>query len=182
MQWKNSNSGFGIIAILLHWVMALFIIGLVCIGLYMTALPVSIQKLNYYGWHKEFGMLMFMFIIVRLSWRLYNTTPTLAELPFWEKVAARAVHWAFYVILFLQPIVGWLISSAAGLPVSFFGWFVFPTLIAANEEYRMLFTQVHQALGYILIVIFFLHVSAALKHYFYNKDNIMQRMLWPHSE
>lgn len=177
MQLKNTRDRFGLIAILLHWLMAILIIGLVCMGLYMTELPVSKQKLIYYGWHKEFGMLVLMLVGVRLSWRLYNINPTLVELPTWERVAARTVHWAFYFFMFLQPITGWLISSAAGLPVSFFGLFVIPSLIPANEEQRMFFTEMHQWLAYALIATFFLHVGAALKHYFINKDNIMQRML-----
>lgn len=175
----NSKDHFGMVAIILHWVMAILIIGLLAFGLYMTRIPISAQKLKLFGWHKEFGMLVLMLIIVRLTWRLQNTTPSLANLPWWEEIAARIVHLAFYFLMFALPITGWLVTSAADLPVSFFGWFVFPNLISPDEGQRLLFTEVHKWLAYLLIVIFCMHVGAALKHYFINKDAIMQRMLWP---
>lgn len=176
---KNTETRFGIIAILLHWIMAILIVGLLALGLYMTNIPISVQKLKLYGWHKEFGILALMLLIVRLTWRLRNTTPSLNGLRRWETIAARVVHGAFYILMLVLPISGWLITSAAGLPVSFFGWFLLPNLIDANTTQRLLFTEIHEWLSYALIAVFCMHVSAALKHYFINKDTIMQRMLWP---
>lgn len=178
IQITNTKNRFGIMAILLHWIMAILLIGLLALGLYMTRIPISLEKLKLYGWHKEFGMLAFMLVIVRLTWKFRNTTPSLNLLR-WETIAARTVHGAFYLFMFALPISGWIITSAAGLPVSFFGWFLLPNLVSANEAPRILFSEVHQWLAYALIVVFCMHVSAALKHYFINKDNIMQRMLWP---
>lgn len=76
-----------------------------------------------------------------------------------------------------MPISGWLITSAAGLPVSFFGLFTLPNLIAPNEELLPWFEMAHQWLGYALIFTIVLHTSAALKHHFINKDNILKRMI-----
>lgn len=179
MLLKNTVSRFGLIAILLHWTMAILLLFLIGLGLYMTRIPVSIHKLQYYGWHKEFGLLALMLVIVRLTWRLTNTLPTLAQLPRFEQIAARMAHWAFYFFMFALPITGWLLTSAAGLPVSFFGWFVLPNFVSADENSRILFTQIHQWLGYGLIATFCLHTTAALKHYFINKDEILQRMIRP---
>lgn len=176
---KNTNDRFGIIAITLHWIMAFLLIGLVALGLYMTRIPISVQKLQYFGWHKEFGILALMLVTVRLAFRLSSLTPNLNELPSYEIIAARLVHFLFYIFMFALPITGWLISSAAGLPVSFFGLFILPTLIAANEANQSFFAEIHEWLAYALIVTFILHVGAALKHYFINKDKILQRMLWP---
>jgi cytochrome b561 len=94
-----------------------------------------------------------------------------------EKIAARSVHYTFYVLMFALPVSGWIITSAAGLPASFFGLFVLPTLVAPNEETRILFQEIHRWVGYGLIAIIVLHVSAALKHHFINKDDILRRML-----
>ncbi|HGI8166039.1 TPA: cytochrome b [Legionella pneumophila] len=176
MRLKNSESHFGLVAILLHWVMAILIIGLLALGLYMVELPISLQKLKLYGWHKEYGLLVLALVIVRLSWRIINSTPQLT-LPWWEKLAARLMHWAFYGFMFAMPISGWLITSAAGLPASFFGLFTLPNLIAPNEAWREFFEWAHQWLGYGLIAAIFLHVSAALKHHFINKDDILRRMI-----
>src|SRR3990167_5759748 len=176
MLIKNSADQYGIIAIFLHWLMAILIIGLLALGLYMVPLPISHAKLKLYGWHKEYGLLALGLVALRLIWRLLNITPRLT-LPFLEKLAARTVHWAFYVFMFAMPISGWLITSAAGLPASFFGLFVLPNLVSPNEESRMLFEEIHQWLGYGLIVTILLHASAALKHHFVNKDDILMRML-----
>ena len=75
------------------------------------------------------------------------------------------------------PITGWLMTSAAGLPVSFFGLFVLPNLISPNDHLMKLFQEIHKWLGYGLIATFLVHTSAALKHHFINKDDILRRML-----
>src|SRR5579872_2280474 len=133
MQLFNSQNRFGIVTILLHWIMAILIIGLLAVGIYMTRIPVSLTKLKLYGWHKEYGLLVLMLAIVRITWRFINVNPELSSLARWEMLAARAVHWAFYFFMFAMPITGWLITSAAGLPASFFDLFVLPNLVAPSE-------------------------------------------------
>lgn len=159
--------------------MAILIIGLVILGLYMTRLPISLEKLKYYGWHKEFGILVLMFAIVRFTWRLSNTSPSLSNLQTWERVLARTAHYAFYFFMFALPISGWLITSAANLPVSFFGWFTLPDLMSASEVQRLFFTEAHEWLAYALIATFCLHVGGAMKHFIIDRDDILQRMLKP---
>lgn len=176
MQIKNSEDHYGLVAIFLHWLVAILIIGLLILGLYMVNLPISFEKLKLYGWHKEYGLLVLALVIFRLLWRLANTTPRL-EIPLLEKVAARVTHWAFYVFMFAMPISGWLITSAAGLPVSFFGLFTLPNLVAPNEETRQLYQVIHTWLGYGLIAIICLHTCGALKHHFIDKDDILRRMI-----
>lgn len=176
MQIKNSKTRFGSIAIILHWVMALLIIGLLALGLYMVRLPLSLDKLKFYGWHKECGLLVLFLVFFRLIWRLGNETPALA-LPRLEKIAALSMHWALYVLLFAMPITGWFMTSAAGFPVSFFGLFTVPNLIAPDEQARIFFAWVHEWLAYALITAVCLHTLAALKHHFINKDDILRRML-----
>lgn len=176
MQIKNSKYRFGIITIFFHWVMAILIIGLLTLGLYMVSLPISLQKLKLYGWHKEYGFVVLALVMLRLVWRLMNTTPQLS-LPWWEKFAAISMHWALYGFMFAMPITGWLLTSAAGLPVSFFGLFPLPVLIAPNEEWRPLFKEAHEWIGYGLIAAISLHTAAAIKHHFINKDDILRRMV-----
>lgn len=176
MRIINTTTRYGIISILLHWLMAILLIALLGLGLYMVGLPISLEKLKLYGWHKEYGILAFFLVLLRIIWRGVNITPHLS-LPLLEKIAARTVHWAFYGFMFAMPITGWLITSAAGLPVSVFGWFVLPNLIAPNSDWLKLFEEIHKWLGYGLIATIILHASAALKHHFINKDDILRRML-----
>lgn len=177
MLIKNTDQRYGIIAIFLHWLMAILILGLIALGWYMTGLVIGIEKLKLYGWHKEFGVLVLMLVVLRLIWRLANNLPSLASLATLERWGARTVHWAFYGFMFAVPISGWMMSSATGLPVSFFGLFVLPDLISANEQARQLLVVTHKWLAYGLLATICLHIAAALKHHFINKDDILKRML-----
>lgn len=177
MHIENTNEHFGIIAIIFHWLMAIILIGLVIIGLYMTSLPSGPQKLSLIGLHKEFGFLILMLVMLRIVWRLKNILPSHASLSSFERLAARLSHWIFYMLMFALPMTGWIFSSAAGYSTSFFGLFVIPPLIEPNPAIRTLFSEIHEWLAYGLIATFCLHVAAALKHHFINKDNILKRML-----
>jgi len=174
---KNTQNEYGSIAILLHWVMAVLIIILLILGLYMVGLPIGSRKLKFYGWHKELGVLVLGLVLVRVSWRLSNVLPRLDDIPRWEAIAARATHWAFYLLMGILPITGWVMSSATGLPVSFFGLFVLPDIVGPNEGLRVLFQEIHEWLAYIMIALICLHVAAAFKHWLINKDDVMRRML-----
>jgi cytochrome b561 len=176
MQIKNSNDHYGMIAMILHWAMAILLIALLILGLRMTGLPISLEKLKFYGWHKEYGILALILFIIRIIWRFMDITPSLS-LPLMEIIAARAVHWAFYGFMFTIPMTGWLITSAAGVPVSFFGLYVLPNLIRPNNDIMILFQEIHKWLGYGLITTIILHAFAAFKHHFINKDTILRRML-----
>jgi cytochrome b561 len=179
MRIKNTESRYGIIALLFHWVMALIIISLLAVGLYMHSLPIGALKLRLYGLHKEFGMLVLMLVMLRIVWRIGNITPLLPAItPPWQKLAAHAVHWAFYGFMFAMPITGLLMTAAAGLPASFFGLFVVPNFIAPNHDLQHLFKEMHEWLAYGLIATLCAHIGAALKHHFINKDDILRRIFW----
>ena len=178
MLIKNTKNRYGIIAILLHWLIATLIIGMLILGLYMVDQPDSPDKMKLFGWHKEFGFVVLTFAFIRVYWRLINQTPDL-KIPAWEALSSRLVHWTLYGFMFAMPLTGWLLSSAAGYPVSFFGLFTIPTLIARNEQLMHLFGTLHQWLAYTLIALIALHTAAAFKHHFIDKDNILKRMIFP---
>jgi cytochrome b561 len=176
MALKNSNLAYGSGAIILHWVIAVLIIGLLAIGLIMVRMPISLEKLKFFGWHKEYGIIALLLAVARSMWRLANITPQL-DIPRWEVIAARSVHYAFYGFMFAMPITGWLITSAAGLPVSLFGWWVLPDLVSPDPISMVQYEMIHRWLGYALIVTIGMHTAAALKHHFIDKDDILRRML-----
>jgi cytochrome b561 len=179
MAIKNTDQQYGIIAIFFHWLMAILIIGLIALGLYMVDLPISLQKLKLYGWHKEFGILILMLACLRILWRLINRLPTLPSyIPRWQQLAARIVHYVFYFFMFALPLTGWIISSAAGLSVSFFGLFLLPNLVSPNQATMSLFSDIHDYLAYSLIAIIGLHIAAVIEHYLVHKENIL-RKIWP---
>jgi cytochrome b561 len=178
MPIRNTENRYGIMAISVHWIMAILVIGMLVLGLYMARLPISLQKLKLYGWHKEVGILILMLVCFRLGWRMANVTPPLPGTLAWvQRVAAHMAHYALYALMILMPITGWMISSAADLPVSFFGLFTLPDIVSPSETLRVLMQSVHEWLGYALIAVITMHASAALQHHFYYKDNILRRML-----
>ncbi|HTM64070.1 MAG TPA: cytochrome b [Gammaproteobacteria bacterium] len=178
MQFKNSENRYGIIAIFLHWLIALVVIAMIILGLYMVRQPASLQKLKLFGWHKEYGMLVLFLFVLRLSWRFINVAPILpAHISALQKLAAHGMHYLLYGMMIAMPLTGWMTSSAAGLSVSFFGLFVLPDLVNPDDNLRMLLGEVHEWLGYILIALICAHAGAALQHHFYHKDDILRRML-----
>lgn len=178
MPFKNTENQYGNVAIGLHWIIAAIVISLLILGLYMTGLPIGLQKLKLYGWHKEFGILVLLLGIIRIAWRLSNKTPYLpTHLPAWQKLAAHGAHFALYFLMLVMPLTGWMMSSASGLPVSFFGLFILPDLVEPNEQLRFLLVNLHQWLGYGFIAVICLHTGAALQHHFIYKDTILRRIL-----
>lgn len=178
---KNTQDHYGVVAILLHWSMAVLVIGLAALGLYMVGLPdagFDKNKITLILYHKEFGLLVLFLFTVRLVWRVTQTLPQLvARLPDWQQIAARFVHLSFYALLFVMPVTGWLMSSAAGIPVSFFGLFMLPDLIHRDDELFQLLIEIHRWVGYVLILFICVHVGAALRHHFVFRDDTLRRML-----
>lgn len=176
LKLKNTEKRFGLVAVSLHWLIAILISSMLALGLYMTNFPKDAEKFQLYGWHKAFGILALGLIVLRVIWRLINITPQL-YLPRLEKIAAYAMHWSLYVVMMAMPLTGWLMSSAAGRPVSFFGLFTLPNLMQPNKAWQHFFASAHGWLAYALIAMIIIHTLAALKHYFIDKDDILQRML-----
>jgi cytochrome b561 len=119
-----------------------------------------------------------MLAIVRLVWRAMNPTPGLPDtLRSWERALARFTHAALYVLLFVLPVSGWLMSSARNFPVSWFGLFQLPDLVPPSRPLYDGLHETHEMLAFALGAIALVHVGAALKHHFVLKDDVMRRML-----
>jgi cytochrome b561 len=179
----NTQERYGVVAIALHWIMALWLGGLVAMGLYMVGLPeIGFDKLKItlILYHKELGLAALLIATIRLAWRMTNDLPALASaLPYWQKVTARLVHLSFYGLMFALPISGLLMSSATAIPVSAFGLFDLPDWVAPSEALFRRFIQVHRWLGYGLLVLIGVHAGAALMHHFVKRDDTLKKMLSP---
>ncbi len=178
---SNTRDHYGCIAILIHWAMAALLIALVALGVYMVRLPDSgfdTRKVELILYHKQLGLAAFLFVMLRLAWRVTNILPELVDaFPDWQKVLARFVHLAFYAVILALPVTGWLMSSAAGIPVSAFGLFQLPDLIARDEFLFDILVDVHHALGFALGGLIVVHAGAALRHHFALRDDTLKRML-----
>ena len=164
-------------AIRLHWLVALALFGTFALGLYMHELPLSPTKLKLYSWHKWAGVSIFLLVLVRLAWRLGHRPPDLpASMAAWQRQATAAVHGLLYLLMFAVPLSGWLMSSAKGFQTVWFGVLPLPDLVAKNEELGKFLQEAHEMLNFGLAALVALHVAAALKHHFVDRDDVMWRM------
>lgn len=166
-------------AVLLHWLIALLIIGAFTMGLVMTDIPgITPTKLKYYSWHKWAGVTILALAAVRLLWRLANRAPAYpSSMPRWEQSAAHHLHSLLYVLMFAVPLSGYFYTLSAGVPVVYFGLFELPVLIAPNPELKPVLKALHYWLNMGLAACVAVHVAAALKHVFIDRDGVIKRML-----
>ena len=161
----------------LHWLMAVMILGLLALGLYMSELPLSPQKLELYSWHKWFGVTVFLLVWLRLAWRLTHRPPALpATLSPGMRLAAHAGHGLLYGLMIAIPLSGWLMSSAKGFQTVWFGVLPIPDLLGRDRELGDLLQQVHKLLNLLLMLTLAGHVLAALWHHFVLRDDTLRRM------
>ena len=163
-------------AITLHWLLALLITATFCVGLYMTGLPLSPTRLKFFNWHKWAGATILALSVLRLLWRLAHRAPAPLPAPAWQHRLARIVHTALYAFFFAVPLSGWSYSSAAGFPVVVFGVLPLPNLMPKDKELAEFLEDVHGVLAWTLAVLVLLHVAAALKHRFIDRDATLSRM------
>jgi cytochrome b561 len=178
MPNQTSPARYSAVAQTFHWIIAGLIVTQFTLAWLADGLPLGVHKLALLARHKSFGMTVLMLAVLRLVWRLFNRPP---ELPTGmsksERHLAKATHVLLYVLIFLMPLTGWLMSSAKNYSVSWFGRFTWPNLIGPNERVFDALRTVHQTLSWLLFAVALLHILAALKHHFWNKDDVLTRML-----
>lgn len=178
MQLKNSATKYGVIAQLFHWIIVALVITQFVLANKAEDLPRGPALIATLGLHKSIGMTIFMLAIARLIWRWMNPVPPMpSNAPKWQQWGARLSHFGLYSLLLLMPMFGWLMSSARNFPVSWFGKFTFPDLIGPNETAYRFFHEGHELLSQVLFYLAIIHVIAALKHHFIDRDDVLTRML-----
>lgn len=173
-----SKARYTLTAVRLHWLMALMIAGLFGLGLYMTGLKLSPQKLQLYSWHKWAGVTVFLLALIRLGWRIGHKPPADPPgMPRWQVVAAHGAHHLLYLLMIAIPLSGWLMSSAKGFQTVWFGVLPLPDLLSKDKPLGELLEVVHASLNYALAAIVVAHATAAIKHHFIDRDDVLVRML-----
>lgn len=168
-------------AMLLHWLIAVLILGLFGLGIYMTDLPLSPQKLKLYSYHKWAGVSVFLLVLLRILWRIKHTPPALpSSQPHWQQLAAHVGHGLLYVLMIAAPVSGWLMSSAHGFTTVWFGVLPLPDLISKDPDLAATLKLVHRYLNYSFLAIVTGHALAAIKHQWVDRDGTLNRMLPNH--
>ena len=178
MQIKNSSERYGSIAQLFHWTIVVLIIVQVVLAEQADDAGSLLAKAKILTTHKSVGMTVFMLAVLRLVWRFVSGAPaSVTTAKVWQQRAATVMHWALYALILLTPLAGWLMSSAKSYSVSWFGLFTFPNLIAPDPARFDQLKELHETLAQSMVVLAMLHAAAALKHHFFDRDNVLRRML-----
>ncbi|PCJ48170.1 MAG: cytochrome B [Gammaproteobacteria bacterium] len=177
MSIKNTNESYGSIAIAIHWLMALIIITLLAVGFTMTGMEDGDEKWGIYAIHKATGLIIIGLAIFRWIWLFINDKPK--PLENWSKAdigLSHATKWILMLLMLIMPIAGLIMSLSGGHDVSFFGLFTIEGFAEKNEQLNHFFHEVHEIGGLVFAVVIVLHILAALKHHFYDKDKTLKRM------
>jgi cytochrome b561 len=178
MTIRNTPARWGHVAQFLHWLIVVLIIAQVILANIAEDLPIGMKKLAMFARHKSVGITILSLAVIRLLWRWANPTPLLpTTLKPYERVLAGFTHFGLYLLLFAMPLTGWMMTSARGFPVSWFGFFQLPDFVPKNDALYNAMKVTHDTLALALYAIVFLHVAAALKHHFLLKDDVLRRML-----
>ena len=172
-----SNVRYNSIAIILHWVMALLIFATWSIAIAVDDMPLSPARITGLSWHKWLGVTVFFLVILRLLWRATHSVPPLKlQMPAWQEKVMQLTHLTFYLLMLAIPVVGWLMSSAKGYTVNYFGLFELPDLVDKDKALGHQLKEIHEFLANGLMALVGLHILAALKHQFIDKDGLLSRM------
>ena len=176
----NDSQQYPALMRIIHWLMAIGMLGLIASGWYMAGLDKSVSyKYDIYFWHKSFGMLALVAIALRILVRLTSSVPPLpGSMPAYEKKLAHLTHFLLYVMMIAVPFSGFLMSDLGGHPISVFNWFTLE-LLEDNKDLAGTFWQIHTTIPYVFLGIIALHLAGALKHRFFDKpeNDVLKRML-----
>lgn len=178
MNWKNTANRYGSLSIGIHWLMLLLFIAVyACIELREFYPKGSDPREAMKTWHFMLGMLVFVLVWPRLLARLSGPTPAIQpEPPGWQQLSAKLLHLALYALMIVTPLTGWLLLSATGKPMPFFG-LELPALTGKNKELAKSVKEIHEFVGTAGYYPIALHAAAAFFHHYVQRDNTLTRML-----
>lgn len=173
-----STPGYSLTARVLHWVTAVLVLVMIPVGIVIANEWGGPAQTFLYNLHKSVGATLIPLVVVRLIYRLRNPPPPLPEdIPAIQRFAAHATHWALYVLLLAQPMVGYIMTSAYPAPVPFFGLFNLPPIWWEDRALSERLSVVHLYLGLSIAAVAAMHIGAALFHHFVRKDRVLMRMI-----
>jgi cytochrome b561 len=162
----------------LHWLIAILVLTAVTVGIVLPYTQPGPLQDAMFNAHKTFGAVIFILMVVRVTNRLVVGAPAPEPgIARWQKAVSSAVHGLLYVLLIVQPIIGYWANSAYGASINFFGLFNIPPIVGTNQPLAEQLFAVHRVLGLSIAALAALHIGAALQHFIIMRDGVLQRML-----
>lgn len=178
----QSKSSYSKTAIWLHWIIAALIVGQLVGGKVMHAMDPAPLKFEIYQLHKSFGFIILALSLFRLLWRLFHKAPALpAGMKPAEKFGAKLSHIGFYILMIAIPLSGWIMTSSSPYVIATEIFKIIPVPdvpgIPRTESFNDLMKDMHEYMAMAIAALLALHIGAALKHHFVNKDDVLTRMI-----
>jgi len=174
----EESRGYSPLSKWLHWGMAAFVLSIIPVGLTMTRLPSGKFQDNLFVVHESFGATILALACLRVAVRLIRGAPEpYPGLARWQRLAADVTHRSLYVLIVAVPVLGWAATSAYRAPISVYGLFELPPILAVDKPLAETLFGIHMAGAYLLTAFAFLHIGAALMHGFVHRDGVLERML-----
>lgn len=181
-----SSERYTSVAITLHWLIAIAIVGMILGGWYMGDLPDGAPGQYFlYQMHKSIGITILLLTVARIIWRVMNRPPALPEeMNGLEKTASHLVHIGFYGLMIALPLTGWLYSSVSvklDVPTVLYGIISWPDVPFVEglktETASGTVNFIHSKLAWVVLALLALHVAGAIKHEFSAEEGVLKRMI-----
>jgi cytochrome b561 len=161
----------------LHWLTAAMVLTIVPVGVAMVNIEGPWQNTLFHV-HRSLGVLLIPVVLFRLWYRMsHMPAPLPADIPAVQRSVANAVHHLLYVLLIIQPIIGWIATSAYRAPIMFFGLFEVPPIWPENRAFSEQLFTVHKGIALVLFLLLCAHIGGALYHHFIRRDRVLMRMV-----
>jgi cytochrome b561 len=175
---EGTVPGYTLTARILHWVTAVLVLTMIPIGIAMANADFGKAQDTLYHLHRSVGVLLLPIVVIRVIWRFLHPPPPLpSDIPAIQQVAAHTTHWALYALLIVQPVIGWIATSAYRAPILFFWLFEVPPIWPVDQPFSEAMFKVHRNLGIAIAFLACIHIGAALFHHFIRKDRVLMRMV-----
>ena len=178
MSLKNTETSYGKMSIILHWLMSVMVIGMVAVGFIVDAMSRGETKDMIVGLHISTGFIVLMLALFRWYWMLSNKKLSPVEgVSKAETGMSHATKWLLMLAIVAMPLSGMLMIMSFGKGVNVYGLFEVPALVSENKYVGRLFVKLHGWGGYAISAVIGLHIAGAIYHHFIKKDDTLNRML-----
>lgn len=169
---------YDLTARIFHWFTAVLVLTMIPFGIVMLRIDAGPTQDLLFNLHRSIGVILLPIVLLRLFWRLkHPPLPLPEDIPLLQRGVAHATHWMLYLLLIVQPIIGWIGTSAYRAPITVFWLFTLPPIWPEDRAFSEAILKVHQNLGFLIAALVCAHIGGALFHHFVQKDRVLMHMV-----